>query len=101
MRKVLELSLIALMVIYVIYRAFVTFVILPFAGPLWTLTGIYFVLLLAIATASIVFRFRKRQVLSMSLAALVGFAGLSFWWFGICQSHDPIWSDSTGLSFQN
>jgi hypothetical protein len=77
----------------VIYRTLVTLLILPLAGPLWSVTGIYFVVLVLVAIASIVFSFKKRQVLSMSLAALVGVAGLSFWWFAISRSNHPIWSD--------
>jgi hypothetical protein len=93
MRKGLELSLVAFMVIYVIYRVFVTFLILPLAGTLWSLSGIYFVVLVLMASASIVLSFKGRQALSVSLAVLVGLAGLSFWWFVICRSNHPIWSD--------
>jgi hypothetical protein len=81
------------MVLYVLYRAFVTFLIMPLTTSFWSLNGAYFVVLVLIAVASTVFSLTRLRILGASLAVLVGLAALSYWWFAICRMTYPIWSD--------
>ena len=93
MRNWIAVLFTALMVIYVVYRAAVTALFLPLTAPPWSPTGLYFVSLVLAAIASLVFSSRGSKVLSAWLAILVGLAAASFWWFVICRTIRPIWSD--------
>lgn len=68
-----------IMVVYVLYRAFTTLVILPFTEPLLSSGGIYFLFLVLMAIGATALSFTGRNGISASLAALVGLLALGSW----------------------
>jgi hypothetical protein len=82
-----------IMIAYVAYRAFTTFLILPLSEPLLSPDGMYFLLLVFVATVSTVLSFTSRNGLGASLAAVVGIAAFCFWVFVIIRSPWRTWSN--------
>lgn len=80
------------MIAYVAYRGFTTFVILPFTEPLVSRDGLYFLLLVFAATVSTVLSFSTRKEIAASLATAVGIAALCFWVIVIFRSPWRTWS---------
>lgn len=81
------------MIAYVAYRGFTTFVILPFTEPLLSRDGLYFFLLVSAAAVSTVLSFTPRKGIAASLAAAVAIAALCFWVIAIFRSPWRTWSD--------
>lgn len=93
MKNIVAVLSSAVMVIYTLYRAFTTLVILPFSGSLKSSTGIYFLLLVFGAAGATALSFTKRRGIAASLAAVLGLVALLYWWVVICRTSVPIWSD--------
>jgi len=83
----------AVMIIYMLYRVFITLVFLPLAGSLRGPTGIYFLSLVLLAALAIGISFTKRKIVAASLASSLGLVAIFYWWFFICRASVPIWSD--------
>jgi hypothetical protein len=76
-----------------IYRVSTTLVFLPFTAPLWSSTGIYFVLLVLLAIGATALSFTRRKWVTALLASALGLIALSYWWVISCKAQAPIWSD--------
>jgi DMSO/TMAO reductase YedYZ heme-binding membrane subunit len=83
----------AVMIVYTIYRAFTTIVILPFVATSGSRSDIYFLLLVLLAAGITALSFTKRRGMAASLAAALGLVALFYWWVVICRASVPIWSD--------
>lgn len=81
------------MIAYIAYRGFTTFMILPFTEPLLSRDGLYFLVLVFAAAVSTVLSFTPRKGIAASLAAAVGIAALCFWGIVIFRSPWRTWSD--------
>lgn len=93
MKNLLAVLSSVIMIAYVAYRGFSTFVILPFTEPLLSPDGMYFLLLVFVAAVSTVLSFTPRKGLAASLAAVVGIAAFCFWVFVIFRSPWRTWSN--------
>src|SRR6185437_1696421 len=82
-----------IMVAYVVYRGFATFLILPFTESLRSPDGLYFLLLVFIAAVSTGLSFTPRRQIAASLAAVVGIAALCFWLSVIFRSPWRTWKN--------
>jgi hypothetical protein len=82
-----------IMAAYVVYRCFTTLVILPFAEPLMSRSGIYFLLLVLLAAGATALSFTPRIGMAASLASVVGIMALCFWLFVICTAPWRTWSN--------
>ncbi|WP_348269681.1 hypothetical protein P8936_15200 [Edaphobacter paludis] len=83
----------AVMIIYTIYRAFTTSVILPFVASSASRSGMYFLLLVLSAAGITALSFTTRKGLAASLACGLGLIALFYWWVVICRGSVSIWSD--------
>jgi hypothetical protein len=81
------------MLAYLGYRAFTTFVIMPFLATLLSAGSLYFLELLFLAIVVTVLSFLKRDTLAVSLAACLCLISLIYWWAIMCRMGSPIWSD--------
>jgi len=83
----------AVMVVYVMYRAFTTLVILPFVASPLSSSGIYFLSTILLATLITGLSLTRRNRVAFVLASLLLFAALFYWWLVICRRSTPIWPD--------
>ena len=83
----------AVMVFYLLYRAFTTLVLLPFAGSLKSSTGAYFIALVLLAVGATALSFTKQKGVAALLASTVVSIAIIYWWVVICRASAPIWSD--------
>ena len=85
-----------IMVAYVVYRDFTTFLILPFTESLLSPGGLYFLLLVLFAAVSTVLSFTTRRPIAASLAAVVWTAALCFWVLSSSDRHAELGRGSIG-----
>jgi hypothetical protein len=83
----------AVMIVYTMYRAFTTLVILPFTGPLKSSTGIYSFVIVMAAAGITALSFTRQKGMAASLAFALSLISLAYWWVVICRATTPIWSD--------
>jgi Na+/melibiose symporter-like transporter len=86
-------TLLSFLVLYVVFRAFTTLVIMPFAVAAWDPTSIYFLTLLMVTVLTTILAFTRLRGATAVLALVVTAASLCFWWLVICNRGKPIWSD--------
>lgn len=82
-----------ILITYLIYRAVMTFMIMPLVVLPWSFGGAYFVAVFLLALGIAVWSFRSKTPLVLMVAGL--FTGMAFfyWWVVICRRGAPIWSD--------
>jgi hypothetical protein len=83
----------AIILLFLIYRSFTTFTILPLVAYRWSFLNAYFCLVLVLAFGVAALSLTRHKSLAGLLAILVGSAALAYWWLVICHGAKPIWSD--------
>jgi len=76
-----------------VYRLGVVALFLPFAGPPFSLDGAYFLFILAAEIAIFGLSFTTVARNTDRFAVLIPTAAGFYWWFIVCRSRSPIWSD--------
>lgn len=80
-------------IIYLGYRVFTTFAILPFVASPLSSSSLYFVAMLSLAIGITVISFLRRDALATVLAIVLCLAAFAYWWVAICRMSSPIWAD--------
>jgi hypothetical protein len=92
-RSAIEVFANFVLIAYLVYRAFTTFLIMPLVALPWSLSGAYFVVLFVFAVAIAVMSFRGTGYVVVPLAGVFAAIALSYWWLIVCRGGAPIWSD--------
>ena len=76
-----------------VYRFGVVALFLPLAGPLFSSDGAYFLFIVAAEITIFGLSFTTDARKTARFAVLIPTAAGLYWWFIVCRSRFPIWSD--------
>ena len=88
----------AVMIFILLWKAFELLVFAPLAGAEHVRDYLPFAIELLLGFISLILSLKKHHVASLAVACLLAFGALAYWWFVICGSSKPIWSDFEWLT---
>jgi hypothetical protein len=88
----------SIMIFILLWKAFELLVFAPLAGVEKVRDYLPFAIELLLGFISLILSLKKRHVASFAVACLLAFAALTYWWFVICRTGNPIWSDFEWLT---
>jgi hypothetical protein len=93
MRSAIKIVASVVLVLYLTYRVFTTFLIMPLVVEPQSLGEFYFVAIFVFALVIAALSFRASSSVVVSLAGLFASIAFLYWWVIVCRRAAPIWSD--------